>query len=364
MRKFTFPLLVFLVVFIGFLHFVTPGEYHLFHSTYRRLSYFPIVLGGVWFGLRGGFILSVLASIAFIPHLLLYIGSDPNIYIGELTEVILYLAAGIVTGFISGREMKLREKYKKLSEELQDSYSRLHEQAKLLLDVEEQLADKQKFSALGKLSASLAHEIKNPLSSIKGTAEIIMDEFSEDHPKREFADILLKEIARLNRTVDEILSYAQNGPLDEGGREPVVAVVDRVAMLLATHLRKKKVTFVVNKDIDDSYFLPADRFSQVLLNIILNAIDAVEAGGHIALNIGMADDWLVFDIVDDGPGVGDELKEKIFQPFYSSKKGGTGLGLQISRKIVESFGGQIVVRDAEKGGAIFSIRIPERTLLK
>jgi signal transduction histidine kinase len=214
MRKLLFIILVLVVLGIGFLHFTTPAELFFYHDTYRRLSYFPIVLGALWFGIWGGLILAVMSSLAFIPHVILYIGQGTGSYLSELTEIILYLAAGTVTGVIAGRESRLREKYRLLSEKLEKSYAKLHRETQLLLEAEEQLSVTQKLSALGQLSASLAHEIKNPLSSIKGTADILLDEFPDGHPKREFVEILLKETSRLNNTVEEVLQFSRRGSQD------------------------------------------------------------------------------------------------------------------------------------------------------
>ena len=285
MRKFLFAILVLVVIAIGMLHYFTPGYMVFYHDMYRRLSYFPIVLGAIWFGVRGGIALAVMSSIAFIPHLLLYIGQGAETYLSELTEIFLYLAAGTVTGIIAGRESRLRLRYKELSEQLEKSYQKLHRETQLLLEVEEQLGAAQKLSALGQLSASLAHEIKNPLSSIKGTAEILLDEFPPDHPKREFAEILLKETTRLNNTVEEVLQYSRRGLPDNkkesAETEPLAQVIDRVASLLASQLRKKHISLsVAGWEIGKTFYVPGKKMSQVFLNIILNAIDAAPRKGH------------------------------------------------------------------------------------
>ena len=109
MKKYLFIFLVLIVIGIGLLHFFTPGYQVFYHDTYRRLSYFPIVIGAIWFGVSGGLVLAVLTSIAFIPHLLLYIGKEPQTYLSELTEIILYLLAGGVVGLIAGKESRLRQ---------------------------------------------------------------------------------------------------------------------------------------------------------------------------------------------------------------------------------------------------------------
>jgi signal transduction histidine kinase len=359
MRKHLFILLVVIVIAIGMAHFFTPADLFFYHDTYRRLSYFPIVLGAIWFGFRGGVILAVLSSIFFIPHILLFIGKGPETYINELLEIFLYLAAGSVTGLIVSRQNKLREQYKALSEKLEKSYSRLHQETKLLIEVEEQLSASQKFSALGQLSASLAHEIKNPLSSIKGTAEILLDEFPEGHPKREFAQILLKETTRLNTTVEEVLQYSRGQQSEKGPSEAASRVIHQVARLLKSQLQKKAIDLTINLSPEsDAFNVDRSKMSQVFLNIILNSIDAVPNGGRIRIETERNETGLIIHIADNGPGVPAEDRERVFTPFVTGKEDGTGLGLPISRKIVERYGGSLTVTDSDMGGACFTILLP------
>ena len=364
MRKILFAILILVVIGIGVLHFSTPGYMIFYHDMYRRLSYFPIVLGAIWFGVWGGLLLAVLSSIAFIPHVLLYIGEGSGTYLSELTEIILYLAAGTVTGIIAGRESLLRNRYKELSEKLEKSYDKLHRETQLMIEVEEQLSAAQKLSALGQLSASLAHEIKNPLSSIKGTAEILLDEFPKDHAKREFVEILLKETTRLNNTVEEVLQFSRRGTQGkkkEEATEPLAQVIDRVTSLLASQLRKKSIKLTVNGwEEGKTFFVASEKLSQVFLNIILNGIDAVPAKGEIIIETMKDAAGCTVSVQDNGPGIPDELKNTIFSAFYSSKEGGTGLGLSISKKIVESYGGTLTLSDAETGGARFTVFLPKQ----
>ncbi|MEN8232328.1 MAG: ATP-binding protein [Thermodesulfobacteriota bacterium] len=365
MRKILFAILVLIVIGIGMLHFTTPGYMIFYHDMYRRLSYFPIVLGAIWFGVWGGLLLAVMSSIAFIPHVLLYMGEGTETYLSELTEIILYIAAGTVTGIIAGRESLLRNRYKALSEKLEKSYDKLHRETQLLLEVEEQLGAAQKLSALGQLSASLAHEIKNPLSSIKGTAEILLDEFPEDHPKKEFVEILLKETERLNNAVEEVLQFSRRGMQGEKKEqtetEPLSQVIDRVTSLLASQLRKKNVKLTVTGwEVGKTFFIAGEKLSQVFLNIILNSIDATPAKGEISIETMKHADGYTVSVKDDGSGIPAELADKIFNPFYSTKEGGTGLGLSISKKIVESYGGTLTLSDAEAGGACFTVFLPKR----
>lgn len=363
MRKILFIVLLLIVVGIGLLHFYTPGDLGVYHAAYRRFSYFPIVLGAIWFGLRGGILFAVLSSLAFIPHLFLYIGEDPRIYLNELIEVILYMAAGTLTGFIASREAKLRDKYRLLSEELEEAYGRLHRESAVLLEVEAQLGANQKLSALGELSASLAHEIKNPLSSLRGTAEIILDEFPPGHPKREFGEILLKEVDRLNLTVDEILQFSKGQPYSANDKpfESLIEVVNRVVRLMESHLRKKSVQLQLDVCPEAEEFLvDGSKMSQVLLNIILNGIDALTENGVVKVQIKAEDREMVVVVSDNGPGIPENMRQDIFAPFVSGKEHGTGLGLSISAKIVESMEGQINVSESAEGGACFAISLPRQ----
>ncbi|MCB2180859.1 MAG: hypothetical protein KQH63_02400 [Desulfobulbaceae bacterium] len=365
MRKTLFVSLIVVVIVIGLLHFFTPGEYIFFHNTYRRLSYFPIVLGAIWFGVRGGLTLALLSSIAFIPHVLLFISHGPGAYISEMTEIVLYIAAGLVTGVIAGRETRLRDKYRQLSEKLQKSYARLHDETEQLIEAEKQLAVAQKLSALGKLSASLAHEIKNPLSSIRGTAEILLDEFPEGHPKREFTDILLKETNRLNNTVEEVLRFSRQKGVAEKKeeREPFAEIIAHVSALVERQVQQKKVTLIL-PDVDTVCNHEVQSgMSQVLLNLMLNALDSVPENGTIKVFIEPSDEGCSLNVCDNGPGVTDENKEKIFEPFFTGKEEGTGLGLLISRKIIESYGGEISVFDNPGGGACFRVFLPHQSIL-
>jgi len=378
-RKILFLILLLIVFVIGFLHFATPGEWIFFHDTYRRLSYFPIVLGAIWFGVKGGMILAVLSSVAFIPHLLLFAGQGLQSYYSELTEILLYITAGLVVGIITERERKLRIGYQQISSQLEKSYEHLHEGAAQLIQAEEQLAAAQKMSALGEMAASLAHEIRNPLSSIRGTAEILLDDYPPGHPKREFVEILLKETGHLEETLKNTLDFSKKNDPDLEDFDSISSILRKQKLLLGPHLKREKISLELNHlDSGEHFLVPASRTSQVLFNILINGVDVLSLSGHHSLTTGaggsttqqmgggaiirvdldVRPDGCRVQIHDNGPGVSDELKERIFESFFSGKKEGTGLGLAISRKIVESYGGTLEVVDSDLGGACFSLFLP------
>ncbi len=362
-RKLLFLTLLASVIGIGVLHFITPAELIFYHNTYRRLSYFPIVLGGLWFGLRGGVFLAVLSSIAFIPHLLLFAGHGLQSYYSELTEIVLYVVAGALVGFIAGRQQRLREKLQKTSARLAQSYDDLYKGTNQLIQVEEQLAAAQRMSVLGEMSATLAHEIRNPLSSIKGTAEIFLEDLPPDHPKREFVDILLKETSRLNTTLENVLNYASDSPAKSDQEESLSSVILQQKKLITPLLKPQSIDFtLLGEDIGREIMVAEAQMSQVFLNMLINSIEALEGieKPQILVTISDEDDGHLVEVHDSGLGVKAQLKDRVFEPFFTTRESGTGLGLLISRKIVKSYGGDITIDESHLGGACFRVYLPKK----
>jgi len=363
-KKVLFLLLLAFVAVIGFLHAITPGHMIFYHDTYRRLSYFPITIGAILYGLWGGLGLAVLSCLAFVPHLFKFWASGPQAYYSELSEIGFYLAAGGVIGFISSRENKLREKYKQLSEKLAGSYKRLHDQASQLVKAEKKLGQSQQLSLLGHVSASLAHEIKNPLAAIKGAAEILADEVPCGHPKHEFIEIMRAEISRLNHSVEDVLRYCRGQqPPYKGRQASIETIINQVTLLLEAAFKEKSIQISILLEPDIKGFLTDDAaMTQVLMNILLNAVDAVEKKGKILIESGSHEKGCFIRISDNGPGIDENLAKQIFQSFVTFKEGGTGLGLSISKKIVKSLEGKIKIEDASLGGAAFLIVLPVKNI--
>lgn len=375
MKKTVFICLLAMVAAIGAAHYLTPGYLILYHDTYRRLSYFPIAIGAILYGVQGGLLMAVLSCISFVPHLLMFWFQGPEAYYSELSEILFYLAAGLVIGLISRRENQLREKYQQLSEKLTISYERLHGQAGWLVAAEKQLGQAQKLSMLGRVSASLAHEIKNPLAAIKGAAEILSDEVPPSHPKHEFIEIMRAEISRLNHSVEEVLAYCRGQQaVNKDVPAPLTAILDKVLQVMAPRIREKSIDLTWEKT-GEGIEIQVEEAAmiQVLMNIILNAVEAVPEKGKIRIRHyseptgycpqGYRPQGYRIDVADNGPGLAPEKQGEIFDSFVTFKEGGTGLGLSISKKIVETLGGTIGVASSDMGGAQFSVFLPHPTSL-
>lgn len=362
-KKFVFLGLVIMTVIIGILHHTTPGNLILFHDTYRRIAYIPIAVGAILYGLGGGVSLAILSCLAYIPHLFMYRFQGSVAYYSELSEIIFYLFAGIVIGLISSRENRLREKYRKISEQLQVSYNRLHDQSVQLVQAEKELGKAKELSVLGQLSASLAHEIKNPLAAIKGAAEILADEVNEKHPKYEFVEIMRSEISRLNHSVEKVLNLCKSQSIPAADKdEPLETVINKVCQILNQGIEEKSIRLVVNENLETGNTPVADQaMTQVLMNILINAMDAVAEQGRIEISHKKGDlEGVCIEVSDNGPGVPPAMAQEIFHPFKTFKQGGTGLGLSISKRIVERLGGTIQVSVSSMGGACFQVCLPSK----
>ncbi len=227
-------------------------------------------------------------------------------------------------------------------------------------DLQEKVHRSERLASLGRLAAGVAHEIRNPLSSIKGFAQYFVKRFSGQPEEQGYASVMVREVDRLNRVITDLLDFA--GP-KEPHREPhsLEAVVEQSLKLLTPDLEARKVAVV--KDYEPG--LPAvsvdrDRISQVFINILLNSLESMEAGGEIRLRLHRSGPppAVEVSIADTGAGIPEGDLEKVFEPFFSRKKKGTGLGLAIVHQIVESHRGDIRVESQPRKGTTFRIRLP------
>jgi two-component system sensor histidine kinase HydH len=337
-------------------HYLTGPELHYLHDIFRRLYYLPIVLGAFLFGSRGALAAVLVTTLAYLPHAFsTFLVMDPAHGIEKLLEIILYWAVGILAGLLVDRERRQRERAERLVEKLR----RTLEQKQLM---ENELVRAGRLSALGELTAGLAHELKNPLASLKGTAQIFGDEIAPDSPRRRMLEMHLKEIDRLADILDRFLEFARPRPPDSVEID-LSAIVEETVELVKARAGQKRVS--LEKSYGAESFLvrgDAQQLSQVVLNLLLNALQAVGEGGRIVLALHgerrERKEFICLEVSDDGPGVPPELRDRIFNPFFTTRSQGTGLGLAISARIVEAHGGLLEVGDSAMGGARFAVVLP------
>jgi two-component system sensor histidine kinase HydH len=216
--------------------------------------------------------------------------------------------------------------------------------------LEQEVKRSQRLAAVGRLAAGVAHEIRNPLSSIKGFATYFKEKLREVPEDQETARIMIQEVERLDRVIGQLLEFARPSQLSTAPVR-VADLVRHSLRLIEGDARSRGVELeaVIPDDLPEIN-VDADRMSQVLLNLYLNAIQAMADGGTMAVAVSRneAKKCTVITISDDGPGIPTQDRERIFDPYFTTKADGTGLGLAIVHKIVEAHGGEINI-ESEPG---------------
>jgi two-component system sensor histidine kinase HydH len=236
--------------------------------------------------------------------------------------------------------------------------------------LEEEVRRGEKLAAIGKLAAGVAHEIRNPLSSIRGFAHYLRHALAEKPHEQNYAEIMVKEVDRINKVVTDLLTFAR--PV-EGEMVPtdVTALVEHTVRLVEADARARgiEVQRSVASDLPEM-ILDANQITQALLNLMLNSVQAIEEGGKLEVGAerdGDVDAQLLVWVEDDGSGIPRDHMDKIFDPFFTTKEKGTGLGLAIVHAIVENHHGEIKVESPppEKNkGTRFTISIRSEGLLR
>jgi two-component system, NtrC family, sensor histidine kinase HydH len=228
------------------------------------------------------------------------------------------------------------------------------------LELEKQEEAARNLAALGRLSATLAHEIRNPLGAIKGLTQVVQEQLSDRHEARPLTDTVVREAERLEQLVSDLLVFARP-------RQPKLSNIDLNALLgeTAEMLRDRFRQANVRMHVDlgnqairtDS---DPDALRQVVLNLLLNALEATPSGGDVWVRSSRAPDegYIRIQIEDSGPGLGNSDPELFFEPFVTTKLKGSGLGLAVSKQIVEGLGGELRLEDRAEGGARSTILLP------
>jgi signal transduction histidine kinase len=339
------------ILLISVLHYQTSTHYRYLHEIYQRAYYIPIIVAAFAYGPIAGLAASLLTTILYIYHIHRDWTAFPVYSFDQYAEIVLYNVIALVVGLLSRKEKRQRQKLEKTSAELATAYERLQ-------TTFEQLKKADRLAALGQLSAGIAHEIRNPLGSIKGSVEILDPEIPLDHPKREFVTIIKEETARLNSMVLDFLRFARPP-------EPLVKPVSINELIESTLILFRKQAEYANVELQtelDEAISPVrvdpDQIRQVLLNVVLNAAQAMSAGGLLTIHSTTQGDRAIVNISDTGPGIDDSELDHIFDPFFTTKAFGTGLGLSISQQLIAKNGGSIMARRNQGPGLTIRIELP------
>lgn len=230
-----------------------------------------------------------------------------------------------------------------------------------------QLYRAERLAAAGELAASVAHEIRNPLTSIRSTVQYLLGEFDEGHIKRPLVEGVISEVDRINQTVDGLLSLTRRVEF-KPERLALGQLIERSLLLVGTKARNQAVEVIWSVPAPDVYVSgDSSQLKQLLLNLVLNALQAMPEGGRLTIELsrrrgpdgmGREKSWAEVSIKDTGFGIPADNLEKIFDPFFTTKQGGTGLGLSISYAVARQHGGELEIDSREGDGTTVAVRLP------
>ena len=290
-----------------------------------------------------------IASALFVPinhsgiQALLYAGRD----VGQLP----FREIDLDTLVILARQAAVAVENAMLYAELRDYVQQVEDSQKALLQAE-------KMAAAGRLTASIAHEINNPLQAVRNCLHLAGREDLPEPKRDEYFGLAETELERLTTTVQQMLDFYRPGT-SAPTEIRVDEILSHVLGLMASQLQKREVT--VRTDLPKNLppiMADSAQLQQVFLNLILNAYDAMLGGGELAIRIRRKKENIEMRFQDDGTGIAPEKRENIFEPFISTKDGGTGLGLTVSYNIVSALGGELELIQNNKKGACFRVVLP------
>lgn len=332
-------------------HYLTPPDFLLWHGLFQRLYYLPVIYAAITFGRRGGLATAILCGVLYIPHIVTTWSTQHHYAMEQYAEIFMFLAVGVVTGVLADRERKRKA-------ELQQTARRLTEVYRELNDSFEQLARAERLSAVGQLAAGLAHEIRNPLASIDGAAEVMQAAEHPEEVRAETMGIIRGECSRLNRLLTNLLDFARPKH-PEWCQVDLPRVIDSVASLVR-HSAGKNIDFVQRiEDRLPPLLADEELIAQALLNLTINAAQAMPDGGRIELMAENKEGGVLLSVRDQGAGIDEESMTRVFDPFFTTKESGTGLGLSVVDQIARQLGGAVDVKRNPDRGMTFSLFFPQ-----
>ena len=323
-------IIIFLIGIIAFFDYWTGMQHRRHHILYQGLFFLPVMLSGLWYGLRGALAASMSITLVLLPSgIVHWKGFSPEDF-NSIMEMVLYNVVGGTLGALRDRE-KVKERNLRESESL---------------------------AAMGRAVSSLAHDLKTPLIAIGGFTNWVKNRTEQNSPCQEKLDIVIRETMRLENMVKDMLDFARPLELHPEQGDIVPSLKECIA-IIESMARERNVNIrIQSQRTMPSVLIDAMKMKQVLINLITNAVQASPEGGIVSVSIYQKETQCIIDVSDHGCGIPLGKREYIFVPFFTTKREGTGLGLPIAKKIVEAHGGHMEVVDNPEKGITFRIFIP------
>src|SRR5665213_2979696 len=339
------------ILLLGIASLVVPVRNIETHNLLHHMNFLPLMLAGMLFGWRGAGVASIFSILIDAPVIANYWRSWPLDAKDQILEISIFSAAGLIAGYLSDRERAQRRKVEHTQRELQTVYTTLRENIASMKKAE-------RLSAAGRLAASLAHEIRNPLASISGATGILRRGTASTEYRNDCLDVIDKESQRLNKLLTGFLNFAKPRVPRMQRTDPnailasVASLVQQIAEAGNISLRQEVLASGPEIECDP------EQLKQVLLNLLINAIEASPPNASIYIRTAVANDTLAMEVQDQGSGISEKHLDHIFDPFFTTKPKGTGLGLAISSMIVAQHGGSLGFRKNPGSGATFRVELP------
>ena len=326
-------------------------------SRYYWVLVFPVISAATTLSLAGTVIASVLASGGYLSFLR-FLTHDQFIAPSEYPELIIRALMLPVIGYLT---QQLAESNRMAARKAEAAAQQAADANRQLQEAEAAMRRSERLAALGQLSAGLAHELRNPLGTMKTSAEMLARQVEPGNAvAREMADFISSEVDRTNSLVTRFLDFARPLAL-RLEKTDLAQMIDRAVTDIERHAPPLDVAIYKNYSPDiPPFLLDGQLMERVLYNLLLNAAQATRPGGSITVKTRQFGDTVEIAVIDRGAGIDAKHLENIFNPFFTTKAGGVGLGLAIVSKIVDEHGGKLAVESESGVGSVFRVYLPFR----
>lgn len=303
--------------------------------------------------------------VTFVFHTVSYVALAFTHTLSQQDEKATLILMPIFLGWVTWASVSLCELLKwasinlrDLNDQLQQNQSlleqRISDRTRQLQESQAMLVQQEKQAAFGLLAAGIAHEVGNPLAAISSLVQLLNRRNIEGET-REKLSLVDDQLRRIQRTLRELVDFSRPA-IHAKTRCDIHGIIDG-ALNIAKYYKRKKGKQIITNYMENppSLILVRDHLVQVFLNLILNAMDATEEGGTIEIKTYQEGNWLRVNVHDDGQGIPDELRNRMFQPYVTTKETGTGLGLFVCRNIMEHNNGQIELTETSRSGTTFTV---------
>ncbi len=339
-------ILAIVILVIAVTHYLTDAgllglRKNSIHSVEYLTNFLPILLGALWYGLKGGLGTALVVSIFYIPSVVGPLGTSGVLTTTErILELVVYGGVGIITGVLSDREARRTNELIQASKELQKN---------------------RYLAALGQMVASIAHDVRNPLQSIQLNLDLLrMDLGMDSDTRMETLRAIEGSLSMLEVLVRQLLEYSKPPDLSLSATS-VQALIQQALDVLRNRLANIQVYIRLDQP-ERELRVDSPKFVRVLINLISNAIEAMPSGGDLNIHSLFSQregrPELRLWIEDTGTGMNEDYLEQVYEPFFTTKSSGTGLGIPISKKIIEAHGGELKISSESGKGTVVELRIP------